>query len=125
MRSALLVVSLCAGTVAFGQSGSTAASSFNLELTEPAFVQHSADTSSFHADLGGTNSELWKVFAMPGVRATQHGNNAQIDPGMIIRRPKSRIEVQPPGIPIAQKFYPGLQLLPIEESKARPQALTQ
>jgi hypothetical protein len=120
MRAALLVLSLCGGTVVFAQTNpAKPANSFKLELTQPA-----ADASNYRAFLHGSNTELWKAFAIPGTRAFQQRNNAQIDPGFILHPPNSSVGVQPPGIPIEQDLYPGLRLLPIDESKARLQALT-
>jgi hypothetical protein len=113
MRSALLVLSLCAGTVAYGQSNTAApAGSFKLELTPPSITQPKADSQL-------PNKELWKAFANYGPREWRRRDNAQIDPGMIVRPPKSSIGVQPPGTPIAQNLYPGLRLLPIEEFSAK------
>ena len=43
----------------------------------------------------------------------------QIDPKMIVHPPMSGIDGQAPGTLVAQNLYPGLQLLPIDGSKAK------
>ncbi|MGD0629330.1 MAG: hypothetical protein ABR987_08250 [Terracidiphilus sp.] len=45
--------------------------------------------------------------------------NAQMDSKIIVRPPKSGIGQQAPGTLVAQNLYPGLQLLPIDGSKAK------
>jgi hypothetical protein len=44
---------------------------------------------------------------------------AQSDPKMIVHPSPSSIGNQPPGTAVAQNLYPGLQLLPIEQAKAK------
>jgi len=102
---------LCAGTAVFAQSNP--AGSYKLELTQPAFTQSAGNPSNLRADLHATNEQLWKSFAISSRREPQRKDKAEIDPGMIIRGPKSSVVVQPPGTPIAQNLYPGLELLPI------------
>ena len=125
MRSAFLVLFLCAGTAAFAQSNpANPGSSFKLELTQPAFTQPASDSAKPHVDLHGTNTQLWKSFTISNPRELKQKDNSQIDPGIIILPLKSSIGTQPPGKPIAQNLYPGLELLPIEEPKANLQPAT-
>jgi hypothetical protein len=120
MRAGILVLTLFIGAAAFGQSNAAVpTSTFKLELTPPAIVQPTADFSKPHTDVHAPSAQLWKSFAMPGSRVVRQRDDAQIDPGMIIRPPKSSIGVQLPGTPIAQNLYPGLRLLPIEEAGAK------
>jgi len=124
MRTAVLCLALTAGTVAFAQSNPVKpAEPFKLELTQPAFTQAAGDSAKARVELHGANTQLWKAFSISGPRQLQRKDSAQIDPGMIIRLPQSSIGVQPPGTPIAQNLYPGLQLLPIEEAKAKQAAI--
>jgi hypothetical protein len=44
--------------------------------------------------------------------------DAQMDPRIVVHPPQSSLGVQPPGSLVAQNLYPGLQLLPIEQSRA-------
>lgn len=44
---------------------------------------------------------------------------AKIDPQIIVRPPQSSIGYQAPGTLIAQNLYPGLQFLPIGETKGK------
>jgi hypothetical protein len=118
MRSALLVLSLIDGTVAFAQSSpARPVDSFKLELTPPSITQLKLSFSSPRKDLHIANAQLWKDFANSRQITLPRNADAQIDPGMIVRPPKSSIGVQPPGTPIAQNLYPGLRLLPIDESR--------
>jgi len=120
MRSGIIILLLCAGTAAFGQSNAAAPlSSYKLELTQPAFAQSAGDSAKPRVDLHPANNQLWKAFTISGPRQLQRKDSAQVDPGMIVRPPTSSIGVQPSGTPIAQNLYPGLQLLPIEEAKAK------
>ena len=45
--------------------------------------------------------------------------SAQIDPEMIVHPPQTSIGMQPPGTQVAQNLYPGLELMPIDRSKAK------
>jgi len=124
MRTAVLCLALTAGTVAFAQSNpAKPAEPFKLELTQPAFTQSAGDLAKARVELHGANTQLWNAFTISGPRQLQRKDNAQIDPGMIVRPPTSSIGVEPPGTPIAQNLYPGLRLLPIEESKAKQAAI--
>ena len=49
----------------------------------------------------------------------QFKDHAQIDPQMIVHPPKSSLGLESPGTLIAQNLYPGLQLLPIDQPKAK------
>ena len=118
MRAGLIVLTLFTGAAAFGQSNAAAtASPFKLELTSPAINQAPADFLKPHTDFHIPSVQLWKSFAISGPRTLRQRADAQIDPGMIIRPPKSSVGVQPPGTPIAQNLYPGLRLLPIDAPK--------
>jgi hypothetical protein len=80
------------------------------------------DFSSPTGNLHTATTELWKTFATPGSREVRRRDDAQIDPGMIFHPSKSSIGAEPPGTLIAQNLYPGLRLLPIEDSRAALQA---
>jgi len=117
MRSGILVLLLCAGAAAFGQSNAAAPPSpQSFKLTPPAITQLTLNFSSPHKDLPIANAQLWKSFANSRQVTMPRKADAQIDPGIIIHPPKSSIGAQPPGTPIAQNLYPGLKLLPVDES---------
>jgi hypothetical protein len=124
MRTAVLCFALTAGTVAFAQSSpAKPAEPFKLELTPPSVNQSRPDLQGFRADLHPSSKQLWKTFTISGPRQLQRKDSAQIDPGMIVRPSQSSIGAQPPGTPIAQNLYPGLRLLPIEETQAKLETL--
>jgi len=58
---------------------------------------------------------------LPGVKTAAPWNGAQIDPGMIVHPPSTRIGALPPGVPIAQDQYPKLVLQPIQLQSPRAQ----
>jgi len=65
------------------------------------------------------NPALKRYLVVPRALPARPRNHAQIDPLMIIHPQQSRLGVQPPGTPILQNDYPGLELLPIELSSVR------
>jgi len=60
---------------------------------------------------------------LPGPLALGRGSDAQIDPKIVVHPPQSSLGEQPPGTLVAQNLYPGLQLLPIEESKSKAEPI--
>jgi hypothetical protein len=60
---------------------------------------------------------------LPGPLALGCGSDAQIDPKIVAYPPQASLGEQPPGTLVAQNLYPGLQLLPIEESKGKAELL--
>jgi hypothetical protein len=46
-----------------------------------------------------------------------------VDPEMVMHPPQSSLGEQAPGTQIAQNLYPGLTLLPIQDSKAKTQSI--
>jgi hypothetical protein len=62
--------------------------------------------------------QLPKIFLPPG-QFTQPEGGFTLDSKIVVHPPQSSLGVQAPGTLVAQDLYPGLQLLPIEESKAK------
>lgn len=60
---------------------------------------------------------------MPAPAAPYQRDNVQIDPNIIVHPPQPSLGEQAPGTQIAQNLYPGLVLLPIDESKAKLQQI--
>jgi hypothetical protein len=73
---------------------------------------------------------LPRSFALPDRARIEHRaggqrrwDDARIDPKTIVHPPPSRIGAQPPGIPLDRDRFPGLQLLPVEQSEAKLEPL--
>ncbi len=112
---------LCVGTTAFCQSAPV--NSEDLGWIEAAFTQPVPDLNKLPADWRMTNLAPPKTFIPPGAGAVQHRNHAQIDPGMIVHPPPSRVGVQPPGTLVARNLYPNLALQPIQWPRLKVQAI--
>jgi hypothetical protein len=59
----------------------------------------------------------------PAPGALHQRDDAQIDPKIIVHPPESSVGEQPPGTQLAQNLYPGLSMLPIQESQAKGQPI--
>ncbi len=60
---------------------------------------------------------------LPGPWPLHRLDDPQIDAQIIVHPPPSSLGEQPQGTQLAQNLYPGLQLLPIDESKAKGQPI--
>ena len=58
---------------------------------------------------------------LPGVKTAERWSGTQIDPGMIVHPPSTRIGALPPGTPIAQDQFPKLVYQPIQLQGPRAQ----
>lgn len=56
---------------------------------------------------------------LPPAQLTQREGGFKLDPKIVVHPPQSNLGEQLPGTLVAQNLYPGLVLLPVEESKAK------
>jgi hypothetical protein len=84
----------------------------------PSLGEFNRPPTAFHFDGNAPRTTI----VLPAAQS-QFNQHAQIDPRMIVRPPQSSIGIQAPGTLIAQNLYPGLELLPIDGSKAKLQPI--
>jgi len=124
MRVAVAALVVCAGVPVFCQSSGTAPPSFGNEKKDAPTVFLSQKELSKGPPVGQITfgQPLKMVFPLGAESLQQLGRPSvtpPVDPRMIVHPPASSIGVQPPGTQIAQNLYPGLQLMPIDQSKAK------
>lgn len=125
MRLTILALLLSSGTAAFCQTPMPApANPPESFLSPPGFSQHGRDFGKLPPGMHFSAVLPQKTIILPDAGVPRRGLDAQIDPKMIVHPPQSSLGEQPPGKLVAQNLYPGLRLLPIEESKARSQPLS-
>ena len=125
MRFAILGLLLSCETVAFCQSAPTAPANPEQDwLTAPGMAQLGRDFGKLPP--GGHFYGLLppKTVILPNPGPLRRALDARADPRMIVHPPPSSLGEQPPGTLVAQNLYPGLRILPIDESKANPQPLS-
>jgi len=114
MRVAFAALLLCAGAPLFCQtSGQTSAGPSGSGKT-------SLDVFTVQSDIG-MGPKTWHMtldspLTVPPGMAGLRMPGAPTDPKMIVRPPQASIGVQAPGTQVAQNLYPGLVLMPIEQS---------
>jgi hypothetical protein len=126
MRLFTLVLLFSAGAVALCQSPATALPDQPAPPSPapPQNLPAPRDFSKFPRTWRANPFTLGKnLFSarLPGVKTAAPWNGAQIDPGMIVHPPSTRIGALPPGVPIAQDQYPKLVLQPIQLQSPRAQ----
>jgi hypothetical protein len=62
--------------------------------------------------------QLPKIVQPPG-QLTRRESDFKLDPKIVVHPPQSSLGEQLAGAPVAQNLYPGLELLPVEESRAK------
>ena len=127
MRLTILVLFLFAGATTLCQSAAPVPPSAEIQrLILPDTTPPARDFTRVPQDWRFTSiatMQTTKSVILPNQLALQSGSGPQsrseIDPKIVVHPPQTRLSEQPQGTLEAQNLYPGLQLLPIEESKAR------
>jgi hypothetical protein len=120
MRITILSLFLCAGTIAFCQTGAPAPAIPNnlwqtpLVVTPPPIRDFSKLPPGWHA----IPLTPPRILVQPKAVDTTRPKDARIDPGIVVHPPASSIGVQPPGTAVAQNEYPHLRILPIESASS-------
>jgi hypothetical protein len=125
MRLAGLTLFLSAGTWAFCQSPAPAPANPEQnwltlpELAKPGLAQPGRDFTRLPPQLHFDFTAPMKAMTVPAPDPLRRWNDAQIDPKIVVHPPQSSLGKQAPGALVAQNLYPGLNLLPIQESEAK------
>ncbi len=124
MRLRILALLLSSGTAACCQTAAPSPANPQQHfLTPPAIAQPGRDFGRLPPNWHFDSAVPQKTILLRDAGAAGLGEPAEIDPKMIVRPPQSSLGEQPPGTQLAQNLYPGLQLLPIEESKAKAEPI--
>jgi len=124
MRLTILALLLSTGTEAFCQSAAPApANPQQPWLAATGIPQAGRDFTKPPPDWHITSLVQRKMEILPGPWPQHRFDGPQIDAQIIVHPPPSSLGEQPPGTPMAQNLYPGLQLLPVDESKAKAQQI--
>jgi hypothetical protein len=114
MRLAIFGLLLSAGTAAFCQSAAPAPGNAQQPwLVQPGLPEGGRDFTKLARDWHMTSLGSRKMFVLP--KPSPHLDSPQI----VVHPPRSSVGEQPTGPLLAQNLYPGLQLMPIVESKAK------
>jgi hypothetical protein len=120
MRLTILALLLSTGTAASCQSAPPApANQQQPWLTPPGIPQAGRDFTKPPSDWRIRSVVPRKMEILPGPWPLHRFDDAQIDAQIIVHPPPSSLGEQSPGALLAQNLYPGLQLLPIDGSKAK------
>lgn len=127
MRFTILALFFSTGATALCQSASPVPAKPEKQwLVLPGTAQPARDFTTLPQDwhfTGIAPMQSMKSVTLPNQLALQSGSGpqsrSQIDPKIVVHPPQSSLGEQPPGTLVARNLYPGLQLLPIEESKAK------
>ena len=119
MRVAVAALLVCAGVPVFCQSAGISSPSFEKEKKDPPSVFLPQRELMKGPPVGQIRLAGPLKMTLPLGAGSLRMGNAQIDPEMVVQPPQASIGVQPPGTQIAQNLYPGLQLMPIDQSKAK------
>lgn len=123
MRLTILALLLSTGTAALCQSVAPAPANPQQPGLAPfGITQGGRDFAKLPPDWHLTSVLPRKMEIQPGPWL-QHRFNPQIDAQIIVHPPPSSLGEQWPGTLLAQNLYPGLQLLPIDESKPKGQPI--
>jgi hypothetical protein len=119
MRVAVFALFLSTGTAAFCQTPAPAPLQPNQTCVfPPGSFQPGRDFSKLPPRMH-FNFVPNQTLILPRTVEIPHKEKAEIDPKIIVHPPQSGIGEQAPGTMVAQNLYPGLQLLPIDWSKAK------
>jgi len=120
MRLTIFALFLSAGSAALCQSSTPAPANPNSQgLTPPQWSQPGQDFSAQLREWHFNTDSPQRTIILQAPLSEQQRNATQIDPKIIVHPPQSGIGEQAPGTMVAQNLYPGLQLLPIDWSKAK------
>jgi len=118
MRLTILALLLSTGTAAFCQSTPSApANPYQPLLALPGATQVGRDSTKLPPDWHITSLMPRKMEILPGAWPLHPSDGPQIDAQIIVHPPPSSLGEQPQSTMLAQNLYPGLQLLPVDESK--------
>lgn len=128
MRLTIFALLLSSGTAAFCQSAAPApANPQQPWLAPPGIPEGGRDFTKLPPDWHITRLVQRKMLILPGPPPLHSFKDSQGDPQIdaqiIVHPPPSSLGEQPTGPLLAQNLYPGLQLLPIDESKAKGQPI--
>lgn len=124
MRLTILALLFSSCTTAFCQTAAPAPAHPQQNfLTPPAIAQPCRDFSRLPPDWHFNSVAPQRMIILREAGVQRRGLDAEIDPKMIVHPPQSSLGEQPPGTLVAQNLYPGLRLLPIEESKAKAEPI--
>jgi hypothetical protein len=125
MRITILSLFLCAGAVAFCQTGAPAPAIPNNQWQTPLGVipPPIRDFSKLPPGWHAVPLIPPRIMVVPKALDMTRPKDAQIDPKIIVHPPASSIGVQPPGTAVEQKDYPGLRMLPIESARSPVEAI--
>jgi hypothetical protein len=124
MRLTILALLLSTGTAAFSQSAAPVpANPQQPWLAPPGIPQAVRNFTKLPPDWHFTSLVPRRMVIQPGPWPLRRLDDPQVDAHMIVHPPPSSLGEQPQGALLAQNHYPGLQLLPIDESKAKGQPI--
>jgi hypothetical protein len=121
MRPSALSLFFSAGTVALCQSASTSPSNPQQNwLTPPELAQPGGDftklSPQWHFD---STVPIFRLVPGP----LHQKDDPHIDPKIVVHPSQSSVGDQPPGTLVAQDLFPGLMVLPIQESQVKEQPI--
>jgi hypothetical protein len=123
MRFGVVALFLSAGTTALSQLAAPAAVGAQKPGPTPPGIlllqKEFTRAPDLQITFGGPMKLVVPANPVPPSSAGLRRENSEMDPKMIAHPPSSSIGDQPPGTAMAQNLYPGLQLLPIEQAKAK------
>jgi hypothetical protein len=127
MRLTILALLFSSATTAICQTAAPAPAHPQQNfLAPPAIAQPGRDFSRLPPEWHFDSVAPPKTIILRDAGVPRQGPDAEIDPKMIVHPPQSSLGDQPPGTLGPQNLYPGLRMLPIEESKlkAEPMPIT-
>jgi hypothetical protein len=124
MRLTIFALFVTTGAAALCQSAPPAPAIPNPQsLAAPQWAQplhdFSAQPRDWHFNTDSPNTTI--ILQVPA--PLQKQNATQIDPKIVVHPPQSSLGEQSPAVQIAQNLYPGLTLMPINDSKAKLQQI--
>jgi hypothetical protein len=128
MRLAIVGVCFSLATAAFCQSSTPApVKPEGQPLNQPSWAQPSQDLNVTPRNFRLSTVPQGSPFLPRPESETQIELKTigprEVDPEMVMHPPQSSLGEQAPGTQVAQNLYPGLTLLPIQESKAKTQPI--
>jgi hypothetical protein len=119
MRIGVAALLLSGGIPGYCQLAGTAPPSFDQDKKDPPIVILSQKGINGGSPVWQINRDgLLKMNVPPGLDRLRLPDSPK-DEAMVLHPPKSSTGVLTPGMQVAQNLYPGLELMPIDQSKAK------